>query len=264
MKLLALDTATESMALALSCGERSWGVNAPGGAAASEQLIPSLMALLAEAELSFRDLDAIAFGQGPGAFTGVRTAVSVAQGLSFGLGLPTLAVDSLQILAEDASHQAAAAGSSPGEVFWALADARMGEIYAAAYAWTPRQPLHTGPPIGTSSEGRWQVLRAPALLSLAALNQALLELPPQHVTGSALRAFGPALHIPSSAQCWPDSADRAAALLRLSRDAWLQGLGRAPELALPVYLRDKVALTTLERQALAAPPSPSAPLAPVA
>ncbi|MFZ2987302.1 tRNA (adenosine(37)-N6)-threonylcarbamoyltransferase complex dimerization subunit type 1 TsaB [Ideonella sp.] len=235
MKLLALDTATETMAIAVSHGGAQWTLNSPGGAAASLHLIPEALRLLAEAGLSVAALDAVAFGQGPGAFTGLRTAVSVAQGLAFGADKPLLPIDSLLLVAEDARLQAEQAGSALADsVFWVAMDARMDEIYAAAY----RQ-----------AAGTWQVVQAPALYTLEALLARWQDLPPAHVAGSALAAFGDRLGLAPALPCWPDAQDRAGALLRLASAAWQHGATVTVDEALPVYLRDKVALTTAEREA---------------
>jgi tRNA threonylcarbamoyladenosine biosynthesis protein TsaB len=235
MKVLALDTATESMAVGLADGAAQSVLNAEGGARASETLIPSALELLAQRGLAPRDLDAVAFGQGPGAFTGLRTAVSVAQGLAFGIGCPVLPIDSLLIVAEDARAQALGVDGS-GEAFevWVAMDARMDEVYAAAYRHDGRA---------------WQVRQAPALYDLEALAacwQAEGRLP--QVAGSAIEAFADRLPW-GSARRWPRCADRAGALLRLACAAWAAGRGVPAERALPVYLRDKVALTTAERAA---------------
>lgn len=239
MKLLALDTATEVMAVALADGDASWHLNAPGGALASAHLIPTLMAQLAAQGLVPADLDAVAFGQGPGAFTGLRTAVSVAQGLAFGARRPVLAIDSLLIVADDALAQARsqagkAPGTGAGEVIWVAMDARMDEIYAGAYA-------HDGLD--------WQVRHPPALYDLPGLHAVWAEEPPTTAAGSALAAFGSRLSL-GGASLWPQEQDRAAALLRLARAAWRRGAQMPAEHALPLYLRDKVALTTAERLAL--------------
>jgi tRNA threonylcarbamoyladenosine biosynthesis protein TsaB len=234
MRLLAIDTATEAMAVGLADGAARFAVNAEGGAQASERLIPTALELLAQRGLSPSSLDAVAFGQGPGAFTGLRTAVSVAQGLAFGLGCPVLPIDSLLIVAEDARAQAVGVdGEQPFSV-WVAMDARMDEVYAAAY----------------HHDGRaWQARQAPALydlLTLAARWQA--EGGPGQVAGSAIEAFGERLPW-GAARRWPRTADRASALLRLACTAWSAGRGVPASAALPVYLRDKVALTTAERDA---------------
>ncbi len=233
MKLLALDTATEHMAVALvTAPGTALTRNLPGGAAASSQLIPQVLALLAEAGLHLTSLDAVAFGQGPGAFTGLRTAVSVAQGLAFGAALGVLPIDSLLLVADDALAQAAGdtVMHQPG---WVLMDARMDEIYAARY----------------QHDGRgWHVLTAPALYDLATLHTLWAAEAPAWACGSALAAFDGRLAL-GTARCWPHIADRAAALARLAEAALQVGPLLPAEAALPLYLRDKVALTTAEREA---------------
>ena len=228
--LLAFDTATEQMSVALAAHGRVWAVDAPGGTAASATLIPAVLGLLAGAELALRDLDAIAFGRGPGAFTGLRTACSVAQGLAFGAGKPVLPIDTLLAVAEDAR-----AGADE-ITLWVAMDARMNEIYAAEYRF---------------GAGRWQVVHAPMLVSPEALNQRWQAAPPQHVAGSALAAFGAQLRAPG-AVLLPAAMPRAAALLPLAQAAWAAGAALDAALALPLYLRDKVALTSVERDAVRA------------
>ncbi len=235
LPVLALDTSTEIIAAGLHTGRDAFTVLAPGGALASAQLIPQLQALLGRAGLAWADLGAIAFGQGPGAFTGLRTACAVAQGLAYGLQLPLLPIDSLLVVAEDARWQAADAEQDV-DIGVAL-DARMNEAYAARYRW---------------QGGCWQTLQAPALFSLAALAEAWARVQQQTLAGSALAAFGDRLVLPAA---WPRverEHDRAAALLRLAQAAVLAGEGLDPALALPLYLRDQVALTTAERAAVKA------------
>jgi tRNA threonylcarbamoyladenosine biosynthesis protein TsaB len=228
-RVLALDTATERMAVAVVDGERQWLADEAGGALASQRLLPLVFGLLDRAGLVLADLDAIAFGRGPGAFTGLRTACSVAQGLAFGAGLPVLAIDSLALVAEDAFAQH---GSTEP---WVAMDARMDEVYAAAYRRDGDQ---------------WQTVQAPALWSLAALDAAWRSAPPRWVAGSALAAFGTRLPTGAATRI-ADVHDRAAALARLARAAWQRGEAVDAALALPLYLRDKVALTTAERAAAA-------------
>src|SRR5438046_2091586 len=123
MNLLAFDTSTEHLSVAVQRGDA--GARPPlvyqgaGGAQASSTLIPAIQRLLAEAGLRLAELDAIVFGRGPGSFTGLRTACSVAQGLSFGSGVPVLPVDTLLAVVEDAHGRAGV------EQVVALLDARM-------------------------------------------------------------------------------------------------------------------------------------------
>jgi len=234
--LLALDTSTDLLAVGLltPAGPRCH-VEA-GGPQSSARLVPALMQLLADGGVTLAQVQAIAFGQGPGAFTGLRTACAVAQGLAFAGDTPVLAIDSLLIVAEDARTQAAEAAQAPpgsglpGD-WWVAMDARMDEVYAAAY----------------HHDGRgWQVRVAPQLWTLPALAAAWQAAPPVQVAGSALAAFGDRLPW-GAAHRWPHTADRAGALLRLAQAAWDGGQAITADAALPLYLRDKVALTTAER-----------------
>ena len=251
--LLALDTSTDLLAAGLLTPCGAFCVNEPGGTLASARLIPALMALLAQGGVGFADLQAIAFGQGPGAFTGLRTACAVAQGLALAHDTPVLAIDSLLIVAEDARQQAGPAHASPDDTadWWVVMDARMGEAYAAVYQHdgAPDRNPHPGPGPGHHGAGSgWQVRVAPQLWTLAALADAWRTAPPQRVAGSGVSAFAHTLPWAQAAR-WPDCADRAGALLRLARAAWQAGRAIAADQALPLYLRDKVAQTSAERLA---------------
>lgn len=230
-RLLAFDTSTEWLALGLVAGDRRFTAFEAGGARASSALLPALRHLLAQAGLDFGDLDAIAFGRGPGAFTGLRTSCAVAQGLGYGLGVPLLPLDSLLIVAEDARTQC---GVDDGFEVAVAVDARMDEVYAGRYRW---------------QGAGWQALQAPALCTLAAVADAWQALPPVVVAGSALAAFGERLAVPTTARRVDTERDRAGALLRLAEAAFAAGAAVDPAEALPLYLRDKVALTTAEREA---------------
>lgn len=213
------------MALALVTPGQTAVFEAQGGAQASARMLPEIKALLAGAGLKMADLDAIAFGQGPGAFTGLRTACAVAQGLAFGLAKPVLAVDSLMLVAGDARTQGA------GDDIWVAMDARIGEIYAARYRW---------------ADGAWAVADAPALYKPEALAAHWGR--PAAVAGTALAEYAAALgELPATV--WPQARSRAQALAALALAAWQRGEGRDAAEALPVYVRDKVALTTAEREA---------------
>jgi tRNA threonylcarbamoyladenosine biosynthesis protein TsaB len=237
-RLLAIDASTERLCLALQIGDQVHTVDADGGAQASAQALPLVLALLRDAGVVLASLDAVAFAHGPGAFTGLRTACAVAQGLAFGAGLPVLAVDSLLIVAEQARAAGAAMGEPLRMAGWVAMDARMDEVYAGRYepdgqAWAVRQP--------------------PALYDLPALAACWQSQPPRWVAGSALAAFGARLPLPSDCRRIDTDTGRAAALMRVAQAAWRSGAAVAPEDALPLYLRDKVALTTAERAAAAAP-----------
>ena len=228
---LAFDTATEHLSIALQVHGCVWSHEGPGGAQASATLIPAILDLLAQAGVALRDLDAIAFGRGPGAFTGLRTACSVAQGLAFGADLPVLPIDTLLAVAEDARRLR---GAAPIDDVWVTMDARMGEIYAAHALF---------------GDGSWQWLTAPMLCTPQMLIECWRERPPEVVAGSALSAFGPALPC-GQAQVLPDALPRATAMLPLAAALWDRGGAVDAALALPVYLRDKVAQTLAERAAI--------------
>jgi len=229
--LLALDTSTERLAVAVVVGERQWCALEPGGPRASQRLLPLAFELMASAGVELVALDAVAYGRGPGAFTGLRTACSVAQGLGLGLKRPLLPIDSLALVAEQARVRHGM------ELLWVAMDARMDELYAGEYAWRG---------------GAWHAVCAPALWTLPALLARWREAPPAALGGSALAAFGERLVAGGALRLPEFSDDRAEALARLARAAWTHGEGIDAAEALPLYLRDKVALTTAERAAAAA------------
>jgi tRNA threonylcarbamoyladenosine biosynthesis protein TsaB len=229
IRLLALDSSTEQLAVAVAAGNAHWTRVVPGGVHVSTRMLPLALEGLAACGLGVRQLDAVAFGAGPGAFTGLRCACAVAQGLAFGARIPVLAVDSLMLVAEDA-RLALALGNQP---LWVAMDARMDEVYAACYR-------HDGT--------RWHVVAAPALYALDALAARWRAQPPQAVAGSAVRAFADRLPF-GAATTRADVDDRAAALLRLALQHHADGAAVDATHAMPLYLRDKVALTTAERDA---------------
>ncbi|MBO9689291.1 MAG: tRNA (adenosine(37)-N6)-threonylcarbamoyltransferase complex dimerization subunit type 1 TsaB [Mitsuaria chitosanitabida] len=244
--LLALDSSTEHMALALVGQGHDSFVDADGGALASQRLVPDAMALLRQAGVALAQVDAIAFGRGPGAFTGLRTACSVAQGLAFGAGRPVLPLDSLMLVAEDARQQCTADGGEgampASQEVWVAMDARMNQAYVGRYRWTG---------------ARWETLFGPALTDPEPLRQLWRDEPPSLVAGTALSAFDLDT---GAARRFPRTASRARALGALAQQAFAAGLTEDAAHALPLYVRDKVALTTAEReQARAAPAAPTTP-----
>ncbi len=225
--LLAFDTSGERAAVAVSRSGHIASAQVDGGAKASSTLLPTILRLLADAGLRVDDLDAIAFGRGPGAFTGIRTACSVAQGLALGAGKPVLPIDSLLAIAEEGRRATGA------DRVWAVVDARMNEIYAAEYAWV---------------DGRWRTLVGPMLCAPPELNARWLDAPPAAVAGDALVAFAGRLDT-GDAACAPAARPSGVALIALAQAAWQDGAAVDAALALPLYVRDRVALTTVEREA---------------
>jgi tRNA threonylcarbamoyladenosine biosynthesis protein TsaB len=232
-RLLAFDTSTETLSVAVRHGDLVISREGAGGPMASSTLLPLIQSLLAEAGLELAALDAIAFGRGPGSFTGLRTACSVAQGLGFGAGVRLLPVDTLLAVAEEARHHQGV------QRVVALLDARMSQVYTARYDFAGLTEGAAPPP----SEAH---LLAPAEVT-ADEGWAL--------AGNAFDAYGEQLPAgPARVVALPT----AAALLRLAPGLLAQGLDVAPAEAWPLYVRDKVALTTAEREAAksaAVPPS---------
>jgi tRNA threonylcarbamoyladenosine biosynthesis protein TsaB len=225
LNLLAFDTSTEFLSVAVHSGAAgTLGHDAPGGAQASSTLIPAILQLLDRAGLAVDALDAIVFGRGPGSFTGLRTACSVAQGLGFGSGVPVLGIDTLLAVAEEAR---ACHGT---ERVLAVLDARMDEVYFAAYEyggghWQPRGGVQLGRP---------EEVTVPAGWTLA---------------GNAFSAY--AARLPAGA-ARVEALPTAAALLRLAPALIAAGQAAPAACAAPLYVRDKVAQTTEERAARAA------------
>ncbi|MBI2745857.1 MAG: tRNA (adenosine(37)-N6)-threonylcarbamoyltransferase complex dimerization subunit type 1 TsaB [Burkholderiales bacterium] len=231
MKLLAFDTSTELISLAVTRlvdgAQRVWSHTGAGGAQASSAMIPAIETLMAEAGLRFEELDAIAFGRGPGSFTGLRTACAVAQGLGFGAHVPLLPVDTLLAVAEEARMQQAP--EQQDLRLLALLDARMGELYAAPYAYVA---------------GSWQ---QQADFSLLKPEQLVLG-DAQALAGNVFAEYGERLSLPPDVPCW-QALPTAAAMLRLAPALLAAGNAVAAADALPRYIRDKVAQTTQERAA---------------
>lgn len=166
---LALETSTDTLSLAVSRGTQTWTHTSAGGALTSTHMIPHTLALLKEAGLALTDLQAVVFGRGPGAFTGLRTACAVAQGLAFGANLPVLPIDTLLAVAEEARAAAATTGAAPVTRVLAVMDARMEQLYVAAYEFTPNA---TNAATGDAEHmhGTWRCVQAPELHSPESLH----------------------------------------------------------------------------------------------
>lgn len=233
MNFLALDTSTEVMSVAVqrsgAGGVRFWQSSGVGGAQTSVTLIATIQALMAQAQLEFNQLAAIVVGQGPGSFTGLRSACSVAQGLAFAVGIQVLPVDTLLALAEEARLQHAASAEHWRVI--ALLDARMDQLYAGRFEYHGQ---------------RWQQIGSDELIR----PQDLTYEAGWALAGNVFAAYGERLPV-ACAQRF-DALPSAAALLRLAPGLLASGAGVSAEFALPLYVRDKVAQTSLERAALKA------------
>ncbi len=254
---LALETSTDTLSLAVARGTQTWTHTSAGGALTSTHMIPQTLALLKEAGVALTDLQAVVFGRGPGAFTGLRTACSVAQGLAFGADLLVLPIDTLLAVAEEARAMRVASGAEPVTRVLAVMDARMAQVYVAAYEFTP----HATDAVGEANpmQGTWRCVQEAELQSPEALHW------PVAWTHEVAHKASPAFIAAGNA--WPVYAGRwpaaliapqsvalptAAALLRLAPAAWAAGEAVPPEEALPLYVRDKVAQTTDERRLIKA------------
>lgn len=225
MNILSIETATEHGSVALLHGGELLVRRIQGAANHSEAVLRDLRQLLAEAGLAIGALDAVAFGAGPGAFTGLRLACGVAQGIALGTDLGIAAVGSLQALALQTGAPRVLAAT----------DARMGEIYHAAFV--------------ADADGVPQPVAAPRCCA-----PLQLELPPGDWfgAGSAFQAWPEELEARTGGRlvaCRPDLHPRAEEVARLGACLAIGGALLAPELAAPLYVRDKVALTTAERLA---------------
>lgn len=225
MKLLAFDTSTDTLCIAVQHGGAVWQHSGPGSAQASATLIPAIRALMGQAGLDFAALDAIVFGRGPGSFTGLRTACAVAQGLAFaaggGAGVPVLPVDTLLAVAEEARLLHGCA-----QVVATL-DARMNEVYVARCTWQDGA-WNTDPDFGLYAP---EAVQVPPGWTLAGNARAAY--------GERLAPGAPSVH----------ALPTATALLRLAPALLAAGAAVAASEALPHYVRDKVAQTTAERDA---------------
>lgn len=225
MKILALDTSTEYCTVALWRDGAVDMRQALAGQRQSEMLLPMVDELLGGSGLVVGELDGIAFGQGPGSFTGLRIACGVTQGLALGAGLPVVGVSTLLAMAEAAGAERAVC----------CLDARMGEIYHAAYE---------------RSGGGWKTLHAPSLCA----PETAPALPAGRWTGcgSGFAAHAAALKRRYGAglsALMPEIFPHAREIARLAAREFEAGRAVRPEEALPVYLRDRVALRSDERTA---------------
>lgn len=227
MKLLAIETATEACSVAVHVDGAVIERFEIAPRRHAELTLPWAGQLLAEAGISRRQLDAVAISRGPGAFTGVRLAIAIAQGIALAIDRPLLAVSTLQALALRAPV-------GQQQVLAAI-DARMGEVYAGRFAcvdgqWQAIDAEQVMPPQALALEGQgWFGVGT----GFAALDGALVQ-----AAGAALAGV--------DAGALPHAADVAS----LAVAAFARGEAIAPERVEPAYLRNNVALTIAEQQAL--------------
>lgn len=238
MNILAIETATEacSVALLTDAGIVERFELAPRRHA--ELVLPMADAVLAEAGISKSQLDAIAFGRGPGAFTGVRLAVSIAQGLALALARPVVPVSTLAALALEAVASLATGVPRPDyshAAVLAVIDARMGEVYAASFR-RDADGLVTA--IGAETVGPAHALALPVHAQWI-------------VAGSGWSAYESSLRqllLQDPVAALPDMLPHGSSIARLAVRGLHEGHGVDAAQALPVYLRDKVALTITEQR----------------
>lgn len=224
MRILALDTSTEYLSLALWLDSQVMQRDVHAGQTHSQLILPTIGEMLKEAAVTLRDLDGIAFGAGPGSFTGLRIACGVTQGLAFGAGLPVAGVSTLLALAH---------GSGSDKVVACL-DARMGEVYHAIY---------------THHDGGWHAVSPPGLYK------------PEQVplpdgdgwigVGTGWGAYEQVLrerYAGKTSNILPQAYPQAASIAALAVPVFVAGQGVPAAQAAPIYIRNKVALTIRERE----------------
>jgi tRNA threonylcarbamoyladenosine biosynthesis protein TsaB len=222
MNLLSLDTSTSVCAIALRAGERTFCETVVAGNTHSQLALPMIEALMARAGIGFAELDAVAFGSGPGSFTGVRIACAIAQGIAFAHGKNVVPVSTLASIAYTCG-----AVSPDCTHIWVANDARMSEVYCAGYvknasgAWDETEPVRVcAPAAALPADSGWAF--AGDALSIYA---EMMKTAPQVLTIS-LTAEG---------------------LLAASVDAFKAGRTIHPRDAEPLYVRNNVARTEAER-----------------
>lgn len=227
MKLLAVETATEACSAALMIGGEITEQFSLADKGHTKLILPMIDSLLSEARLTPTDLDGLAFGCGPGSFTGVRIATGIIQGIAFALDLPVVPVSNLAALAQDFFDQ-----TQENLAFVAM-DARMDEIYWGVYQ--------------RNADGYAELVGKEAVIP--ANN---IEIP--NVSGVGIGSGWKVYHqelLTRLSHCViryeSDSLPRARAIARLGVEGFKQGLAVAVEQAMPVYLRDKVAKKESER-----------------
>jgi len=223
VNLVALETSTEYCSLAVSRGAQVFERSFHAGQRHSELALPALRELLQQAALDMQAIDGVVYGAGPGSFTGLRIACGTAQGLALARNLPVAGIGTLLALAENCG----------ADKVIACLDARMGEVYHAVYR---------------NSGGDWIEMHAPGLYQPDAVPP--VEGADWCACGSGFRVHGAALarrYLGAIARTDADAVPNAAAMLRLATRVFASGGGGDAAAAVPLYVRDKVALKASER-----------------
>lgn len=223
MRILALDTSTEYLSLALLLDGKACSRDIHAGQTHSQIILPMIDELLREAGIALQELDGIAFGAGPGSFTGLRIGCGVAQGLAFGANLPVVGVSTLKTIAQ---------GSGAAKVIACL-DARMGEVYHAAYI---------------KKDGTWEEVIPPGVYKPEAVPRIHGE--GWIGAGNAWAVYQEklsAIYEGQLVEALPGKYPDAISIARLSEPLFKAGLGVPAAQAAPVYIRNKVAFTMQER-----------------
>jgi tRNA threonylcarbamoyladenosine biosynthesis protein TsaB len=226
MRILAFDTSGDWLSVAAGDGAMWHAHLERAGQSSSERIVPVIDAMLAEAGWRLADLDGIAFGAGPGAFTGVRIACGVAQGLALGADLPVVPVPTLFALAQEAWRERGAT-----QVLACL-DARMREVYVACYA---------------RDDGDWRVVSEPAVTKPAAVATPVGGT--WYGAGDGFAVYPALARLPRIAGADAAMLPTARAIAELAAPRLSRGEGVSAAEALPLYVRHRVALTSAERAA---------------
>ncbi|ERH61638.1 hypothetical protein N172_14160 [Pantoea dispersa EGD-AAK13] len=223
-RILALDTATEACSAALLNQQQIDARFEIAPRDHTQRILPLVQELLQAQSLALSALDALAFGRGPGSFTGVRIGIGIAQGLALGANLPMIGVSSLATMAQGAWRLTGAT-----RVLAAI-DARMGEVYWAEYQ--------------RDEQGEWQGAESEAVLKPEAAQARIAQLSGEWATvGTGWQAYPQLLAGATGAQLLTTTVTLPAAedMLPLALSAWQRGDSVAVENAEPVYLRNEVA-----------------------
>lgn len=221
--ILAIETSTELCSVAITSSNEVIFEEEHTGAQSSTRILPMVQNVLAKADTSLQSLSAIAFGAGPGSFTGIRTACALAQGLAFGADLPIIPVDTLLACAERAYQE------TGFQKILVTLDARMGEIYWGEYFFDKQA---------------WQVLTPPGVSKPAAIHAQQMD---YCVVGNACALFPDAQFKRLAENSQPTITPRADYIANLAHHALDHGQALQAAQARPIYIRNKVALTTQER-----------------